>query len=86
MNEAQEKLTEEYQNALGSLAEEASSELVQAELASMQQAIRERFHSLQDSLEAIAEEFAGVEISRDTPRAVLNDYLSRFPKSQDALG
>jgi phenylalanyl-tRNA synthetase alpha subunit len=86
LNEAHESLTEEYQNALGSLAEEASSELVQAELAAMQQAIAERFHSLRDSIEAIAEEFSGVEISRDTPRAVLNDYLSRFPKSQDALG
>jgi hypothetical protein len=86
LNEAHESLTEEYQNALGTLAEEASSELVQAELASMQQAIAERFHGLRDSIEAIAEEFAGVEIGRDTPNAVLNDYLSRFPKSQDALG
>jgi hypothetical protein len=86
LNEAHEGLTEEFQNALGSLAEEASSDLVQAELASMQQAVSERFHGLRDSIEAIAEEFAGVEISRDTPRAVLNDYLSRFPKSQDALG
>jgi uncharacterized membrane protein HdeD (DUF308 family) len=86
LNEAHESLTEEYQNALGSLVEEASSELVQAELAAMQQAIAERVHTLRDSLEAIAEEFADVEISRDTPRAVLNDYLSRFPKSQDALG
>jgi hypothetical protein len=86
LDEAHEALTEEYQNALSSLAEEASSELVQAELAAMQQAITQRFQSLQDSLEAIAEEFADVEISRDTPRAVLNDYLSRFPKSQDALG
>jgi uncharacterized membrane protein HdeD (DUF308 family) len=86
LNEAHESLTEEYQNALGSLAEEASSELVQAELASMQQAIAERFYGLRDSIEAIAEEFAGVEIGRDTPNAVLNEYLSRFPKSQDALG
>lgn len=86
LDETQETLTEEYQNALSTLAEEASSELVQAELAAMQQAIVSRFQSLQDSLEAIAEEFADVEISRDTPRAVLNDYLSRFPKSQDAIG
>jgi hypothetical protein len=86
LNEAQETLTEQYQNALGSLAEEASSDLVQAELASMQQSMMERFHNFQDSLDAIAEEFSGVEIGRDTPKSVLNDYLSRFPKSQDAIG
>lgn len=86
LNETQETLTETYESALGTLAEEASSDLVQAELASMQSSIVARFHNFQDSLDAIAEEFSGVDIGRDTPPAVLNDYLSRFPKSQDAIG
>lgn len=79
-------IEENFNTALHSLAEEASSELVQAELAAMQEAIVTKFSDLSSSLKEIAEEFAGVEIGRDTPPAVLNNLLSRYPKSQDALG
>ncbi|MFN8411463.1 MAG: SLATT domain-containing protein [Anaerolineales bacterium] len=86
LTESEKVLEENFDKALNSLAEEASSELVQAELAAMQQMIQESFTSVKDKLQEIAEEFAGVEISRDTPPSVLNNLLSKYPKSSDAKG
>jgi hypothetical protein len=86
MDEARETLEEHFDEVLGSLAEEASSELVQQELAAIGQAINARVTKLSDSLKQIADEFAGVEIGRDTPKEVLNDLLSRYPKTDDVKG
>jgi len=88
----EEKLTDTFKSALGSLAEEASSELVQAELASIQKAAQDvienisEYFGLSSHVEAIQKEFEGVEISGDTPMSVLNDYISRYPKTTDAKG
>jgi hypothetical protein len=93
MLETEETLTETFKSALGSLAEEASSELVQAELAAMKDAIQaaaqnvaERIGGLSSSIKAIQAEFDGVEIGADTPPSVLNDLMSRYPKTTDAKG
>jgi hypothetical protein len=90
MTESQSTLTETYRSTLGTLAEEASSELVQAELAAMGQAVSdavERVSSgLKSSLQAIVEEFDGIEIGKDTPMPVLNDLMSRYPKTNDVKG
>lgn len=86
MDEARETLEEHFDQVLGSLAEEASSELVQQELAAIGQAISTRVTKLSDSLKQIADEFAGVEIGRDTPKEVLNDLLSRYPTTDEIKG
>ncbi len=86
LQDSEEALSENFDTALHTLVEEASSDLVQAELASMQKSIASQFYGLTAALEAIADEFSGVDIGRDTPPAVLNDYLARFPKSQEAKG
>ena len=86
MDDARETLEEHFDEVLGSLAEEASSELVQQELAAIGQAINARVAKLSDSLKQIADEFAGVDIGRDTPKEVLNDLLSRYPKTDDVKG
>jgi hypothetical protein len=86
LNETEETFSENFDRTLHTLVEEASSDLVQAELASMQTGIRERFTNLTTSLKEIAEEFSDVEIGRNTPPSVLNDLISRYPKSQDAMG
>jgi hypothetical protein len=86
MDESREKLEEHFDEAVGSLAEEASSELVQQELAAIGQAISARFTKLSDSLKQISDEFADVDIGRDTPKEVLNDLLSRYPKTNDVKG
>jgi SMODS and SLOG-associating 2TM effector domain 1 len=92
MLETEETLTETFKSALGTLSEEASSELVQAELADMQRAVRNAAKNvserigLSSSLQAIQEEFDGVEIGSNTPVSVLNDLMSRLPKTTDAKG
>ncbi len=92
MDEAEKNITETFKEVLGSLAEEASSELVQAELASMQNAIEEAMENiaermgLSSSLKTIETEFQGVEISGNTPMSVLNDLLSRYPKTPEVKG
>lgn len=83
---SEEVLTEEMENALNELSKEASSDLVQAELAAMQKNLMEHFGGLKSRLLEIAEEFAGVEIGSNTPPAVLNDLLSRYPKTQEPKG
>ena len=92
MLETEETLTETFKSALGTLSEEASSELVQAELAAMQNAVRAAVKhvaesvGLSTSLKAIQEEFDGVEIDGNTPVSVLNDLMSRLPKTTEAKG
>jgi hypothetical protein len=92
MLDTEESLTDTYKSTLGTLAEEASSELVQAELAAMGQAISDTVQTIAqtigiaDKLKGIADEFAGVEIGSDTPTSVLNDLMSRYPKSGEVKG
>ena len=86
MDETRETLEEHFDKTLGSLAEEASSELVQQELAAMSQAISAQVTKLTDSLKQIAEEFADIEIGRDTSKEVLNDLLSRYPTTNEVKG
>jgi hypothetical protein len=84
---------ESFQGALGSLAEEASSELVQEELEAMGQAVREKVEDLKErasamtaSLARIREEFAHVEVTENTPTEELNLILDRFPKTGEVKG
>lgn len=86
MDEVRGTFEEHIDQVLGSLAEEASSELVQQELAAIGQAVSERATKLSDALKQIADEFAGVEIGRDTSKEVLNDLLSRYPTTKDVKG
>jgi acyl carrier protein phosphodiesterase len=92
MEKVSEDLSEQFEEILGTLAEEASSDVVQAELAAMREAIQEfseqmiqRF-GLSNSLQEIAEEYKEVDVSGDTPRDVLNDLLSRYPKTSEVKG
>ncbi|MDP1545201.1 MAG: SLATT domain-containing protein [Anaerolineales bacterium] len=92
LDEASETITETFKEALGALAEEAASDVVQAELAAMKEAMREMAENLSNklglssALDKIKEEFSNVEISADTPMSVLNDLLSRYPKTEDVKG
>jgi hypothetical protein len=93
MDDSEKTLTETFKSALGTLSEEASSDLVQAELASMQNAVQDAVQNIAEhiggfssSLKAIQDEFKGVEIDSNTPMSVLNDLLSRYPKTTDAKG
>jgi hypothetical protein len=93
LHEAGSQVVETYKESFGSLAEEASSPLVQAELAAMQQAASEAvanvvasMASVSSSIQAIAAEFAGVKVDGDTPVTVLNDLISRYPVNTEPKG
>jgi len=93
LEQTEDKVEETIKAALGSLAEEASSDLVQQELQAMSKAViemaenaMERASSLKSSLSDIAKEFAHIDIGRDTSKEELNAILARYPKSNDVKG
>ncbi|GAB4570539.1 MAG: hypothetical protein Fur0017_17300 [Anaerolineales bacterium] len=92
LDKSTEDLSDQFEDILGTLAEEASSDVVQAELAAMREALQnfgERMAQrlgLSNSLEEIKEEYKEVEISSETPRGVLNDLLSRYPTNSEVKG
>ncbi len=90
---AEGTVEENFDAAIGSLVEEASSELVQQELAAMREAaaefamnVAERASNLTSSLTDIAKEFAHIDIGRDTTKEELNAILARYPKTNDVKG
>lgn len=90
--EVTEDLSERFDDILGELAKEASSDVVQAELAAMREALQDfgeqiaqRF-GLSNSLDEIKEDYKEVDISSNTPRDVLNELLSRYPKTEEVKG
>jgi len=93
LQESEQKIEETFKAVLGSLAEEASSELVQQELEAMSKAATEmaqnvvnKATSITSHLSDIAKEFAHIDIGRDTSKEQLNAILTRYPKSNDVKG
>jgi len=93
MEETEQKIDETFRATLGSLADEASSELVQKELEAMSKAAAEmaqnvvsRTSSITNHLADIAKEFAHIDIGRDTSKEQLNAILARYPKSNEVKG
>lgn len=93
LQETEQKAEETFKAAIGSLAEDASSELVQQELAAMSKAFAESAQNMMEqasafssSLSQIAQEFAHVDIGRDTSKEDLNAILVRYPKTGDVKG
>ena len=91
--DAEETMDETFKASLGSLAEEASSEIVQKELEAMREAavemaenVVEKASNLVSSIADIVKEYAHGDISRDTKKEELNEILSRFPKTSDVKG
>jgi len=93
LQQAEQKVEETFKAVLGSLAEEASSELVQQELEAMSKAIVEMAHtakgqasSLTAHIADLAKEFAHLDLSRDTQKEDLNSFLARLPKTGEVKG
>jgi hypothetical protein len=93
MDDAGKAMAETFDAAVGSLAEEASSEIVQQELAAMGQAVTQAAEALvargsrfRHSLDEIAAEFANVKVGKETPTKVLNEMIARFPPTGEVKG
>jgi hypothetical protein len=89
----EQSLDSAAQTVLGTLAEEASSEIVQKELAAMGQAISERIENVMDrassfvsSIAQVKEEHEHVEITKDTTVEDLNTILAKYPKTNEVKG
>lgn len=87
------QVQETFTTVLGSLAEEAASDVVQKELEAMSkaatetiQAATQRASSLSAHLAHLAREYSHVDIGRHTTKEELNAILARFPKSSDVKG
>jgi hypothetical protein len=86
-------VSETFKAAVGKLAEEASSEIVQQELAAMGQAIGQAAEALvgrgsrfRHSLDEIAAQFADKKIGKETPSKELNEMISKFPPTGEVKG
>ena len=93
LDTAKDKVVEEFKATLGTLAEEASSELVQQELEAMRNAITDVVESvvgdkssLFASLANIAERFSNTDVGRDTTKEELNLILAEYPKTGEVKG
>jgi len=92
LDESVDKLTEGFDDALNSLAEEASSDLVQAELKAMKENVHNLVENvlkkvgLADAIKTIGKDYEGIDISSNTPKGVLNDMISRYPKTGELKG
>lgn len=93
LQDTEKKIEETFKATLGSLAEEASSELVRQELEAMGKAVTEmaqaatqKVSSLSAHLAHLAREYSNVDISRHTTKEELNAILARYPKSSDVKG
>jgi hypothetical protein len=93
LQETEQKTQEAFRATLGSLAEEASSEVVQQELEAMSKAVVQTAENMlqhasafTSSLAQIAEEYAHVDIGRDTTKEELNAILARYPKTNNVKG
>jgi len=93
LRESEETMVETFEEALGTIVEEASSDLVQQELEAMAEAasqavenIVSRASRLRSAMDEIADEFADVEFTADTPASTLHDMMQRYPKTGEVKG
>jgi len=89
----EQQFNETTNAVLGSLAQEASSEIVQKELEAMSKGITdageniiERTSAFLGSLTQVSQDFSHVEVGKDTPKEELNAILASLPKTNDVKG
>ena len=93
LKETEKTLVETFDQALGSIAEEASSDLVQQELAAMAEAAAEvvenivnRASKLRSAMDQIAIDYKDVKFNAETPASELHAMMQRFPKTGEVKG
>ena len=93
MREGEKQITETFDEALGTIMEEASSDLVQQELAAMREAaaqavenIVNRASKVRAALDDIKAEFGHVDFNADTPASELHAMMERLPKTGEIKG
>jgi len=92
-HENEEIIADTFDEALSTIAKEASSDLVQSELAAMEEAVGEavgdivtRFSKMRATMDEIAKDYEGVEFNADTPASELHAMMQRYPKTGEVKG
>lgn len=79
-----------FEGTLGTISDEASSELVAQELEAMGAAINETLQAaasgVSATLQNLAAEFANLSLTRETPKEVVNSVLTRYPTTGELKG
>lgn len=93
LDKAEETLSERFDEALGTIVEEASSELVQQELAAMAEAtgtavsnMVSRFSKLRAAMNEIAEDYEDTAFNQDSSVSEVHRILQRFPTTGELKG
>ena len=97
LEETGQKVEQTFQTTLTTLADDFMSDLVQKELEAMSQAVTEAAGNMIErastetssfiaSLTQVAQDYAHVEVSRDTSKEELNQILARYPKTGELKG
>ena len=91
--DTEQRIDAAAKTVLGTLAEEASSEIVQKELEAMGQAISEKIEDVMErassfvsSITQVKEEHPHMEIDKDTTMEDLNTILDKYPKTNEVKG
>lgn len=94
LEETGQRVEQTFQTSLNTFAADATSDLVQQELADMGQAVSEAGSNLirrvsspfSSTLEHLAREYADVEVGRDTSKEEINRILASYPKTGEIKG
>ena len=93
LSEAEENVVETFEEALVTLAEEASTDLVQQELAVMREAAAEavdnlvnRASKVRAAIDGIEAEFGHIDFNSKTPASDLHAMMERMPKTGEIKG
>jgi hypothetical protein len=97
LQESGQAVEQSFQTTLNTLADDFMSDLVQQELAAMSQAVTDvaggmierasaQTSAFISSLAKVADDYANVEVGRDTSKEQLNEILASYPKTGELKG
>jgi len=93
LDKAEDTISDNFDEALGTIVEEASSDIVQQELAAMGEATStavsnavNRFSKLRATMDEIADDYREVELDQDSSISDVHKILQRFPTTGDVKG
>jgi hypothetical protein len=86
LQKTQQVIEEEFEQAVGSISADLASERAQQELQQVLAASGLMVSALQNKFKSIAEEFAGIEFGKETPKEILHARMSKYPSTGELKG
>jgi len=79
LGQVTDRAAETYTEALGTLAEEAASEEVAAEMQFVGEMVARAAGAFRAQIDEVKRKYAHVEVSKETDKELLNEILSQYP-------